>query len=247
MPRHSVLSKVTFLLSYFAIFLFAFPAEATCQSGNSRNLYYIRRQGNRCEGIKSSTGVGSGIELISFSTSNTATQIGAELLLRIRHDDRTAPQVKIESLRHSYLLDELVLTNNSEYSIFSLPTKVLKEIGISISELASVAYSPQGTLLPVILGSSSDTYRFVLNAPRYTRISSFEIRQGDVAIYTNQPRGRRPPGEISLSWNGKNSLGEYSSSGNYQLYIRAITERVDGSEDAQVISKTFYHDPDLLR
>ena len=84
-------------LCFLSTLFISLPSEAVCSPGNPSYNQYIRRQRNRCEGIKPQVGVGSGVRLVSFSTYNVAQQ-GSELSLRIPRISTTMPVARIESL-----------------------------------------------------------------------------------------------------------------------------------------------------
>jgi len=243
-------SKTLLGMLIFSSILFNLSPVSACPAGNLwSNNKYVRRQGNRCEGIKENTGVGTGLELLSFSIKNEVDYSAKnKILLRVPRSEKIAPEIRIESLSHAYLLDKIKFTPTKDYYEFYLPTKILGRVGIGIEDLTSVAYfeSSQRTLAPVIFDDAKKNYEIVLFSPGYFRILKFEIRTQGRSVYERNSRVRRAPGKISLIWDGRMDLGGIAPQGSYQLFVEAEIQKIDGTKERQVLSKDIYHSPSWM-
>ena len=85
-----------------------FIAQA-CPSGNLNSLNYIRRNNNRCEGIKQSIDIGGSVRLISLITRNI-NSLGYTLSLKIpQSSNKLKPEVSVRAINSRYQLDKITL------------------------------------------------------------------------------------------------------------------------------------------
>lgn len=206
--------KAKILLTSLVIFsLTPFSVDA-CPSGNPRSLAYIRRENNRCEGLKERTASGT-FALISFSTGNLNSYSDI-LNIRVPRTSNTRPTITVQSLSRNYRLDNLNIPSSTSGFTFALKTDVLKRANIPPKSLRATAYIIRDSsplYFPVILGQASGQYEFVVYSPERTTFPTFEIRRNGKAVYSN-PRPNPRQGEISLVWKYGNA-----PAGRYEFYI----------------------------
>lgn len=233
-------SKVL-LISLFIFSLSTLPAQA-CSSGNTQLTEYMRRDNNRCEGIHPRD-VASGLRLISFTTRNISTY-PSRLTLQIPNLDNSTPEVTVQSLGKSYLLDNLSLMPSQSRFTFSFDSYVLNKEQIppaSLRALASVNLNSLLVYLPVTIGQSSGQYQFVFYTPNRAKFSTIQILHNGKVVYSN-PRNNFQRGEVVFTWNGRNA-----PAGRYELYIVADQEQTGRPPEEFEQSFTFEHSPNWLK
>ncbi len=192
----------------------ALPARA-CPKGNPDSLAYIRRDNNRCEGVQPRNATDT-FSLISFSTG-TPSDYGDRLTIRVP-GTRVRPELEVQSFSRNYRLDRVASRFNGSGSfLFALNTRVLQRAEISPGSLRATAYINEGAriYLPVVLGSPSERYEFVVNNPRQRAFPTFEIRGSDGRVVKASPRKVAQRRQVYFTWvYGKAPAGEY------QLHIK---------------------------
>ena len=207
-------------------------ATQACPTGNSSTLAYIRRNDNRCEGLRDRE-ISSFFELISFSTNSLSEDYPTTLNIRVPGTGRTRPAIVVQSFTRNYRLDNLSSAQTTSGYTFSLNTNILKKAKVSTDSLRATAYITRDSspvFFPVILGSSSNSYEFVINSHQRVAFPTFEIRRNNKAVYSS-PRPNPRSGHIRLNWAYGNA-----PAGSYQLYL------VDENGSSRTFS--FEHNPD---
>lgn len=207
-------------------------AAQACPIGNPNSLAYIRRDENRCEGLRDRN-ISSGFELISFATTNLGDAYPSSLMIRVPGTGNTRPAIVVQSFEKNYRLDNLNSAQSNGSYAFALNTTVLERAKIPTRSLRATAYITRNSspvYFPVVLGGSSGSYEFVIFSPERTTFPTFEIRHNGQAVYKN-PRTTPQEGFVRLSWSYGNS-----PTGSYELYI------VDG--EGQRRSFRFEHNAD---
>lgn len=191
-------------------------AAYACGTGNPNSLAYIRRDGNRCEGISDRpVSTSDTFDLVSFSTTNL-TAYPSTLAIRVPDIGITPPRLIIQSYHRNYRLDNLTIPQGRNGINFSLPTRVLQNTGVPIASLlatASINLDGQATYLPVILGQASGRYVFVIKSPRRISFPTIEIRHSGSVVFRNSIT-TPTTGQIPISWAYGNT-----PAGVYELYI----------------------------
>ena len=234
-----VIMKYKFLLtSLFLFSLSTLPAQA-CPSGNPRTTAYIRRDNNRCEGIQKSRNVTSGIKLISIVTRGI-TNYPDLFTLKIPRVGNSNPEIKVQSLRKNYLLDQLSLQPRRDSFIFKLKSHVLKKAKVPPKSLRALA-EVNSVYLPVTIGRTSGKYEFVFYSSYRSKFSTFEILRNGKVVHRNPPKSARK-GEIIFTWNGKKA-----PRGRYQIHVVAEQERI--GRPAEKFRRRYYfeHNPNWLK
>lgn len=246
------------LTSLLILTLGTISAEAACPPGNPRSNRYLRRDGNRCEGIvrqlpgESNTGP---LRIISFTIVNQNANNRLDniptLPIRINYlNPISTPEITIQDLQTKYLLDELDFSPNSVS--FDLPTDVLKRIPVNPDNLRSLAnYFDEGSSpiwIPIILGNSSgNEYKFVLFTQYRASFPQLEIQAPNGRIVYQNPRPHfSPSGEVFFTWDGHDENGNQEPAGRYILHVSAVQEQEEAEENI-TISIPFEHDPQWLK
>jgi hypothetical protein len=219
------------------------PAQA-CPSGNPRSPDYIRRDNNRCEGIRRETVSGS-FRLISLTTRGIDSLGNTLSLLVPRISGGSPPDVSVRSLGKNYQLDDLSLAANSSGFTFRWPTNVLNQEEVpvnSLRALASVNLGSQLLYVPVILGQPSGQYEIVLYSPSRVQFRTFEIRRNRQVVFSSPRNHLQPPGEVVFTWDGRNA-----PAGRYELHIVAEVEQRGRPPQRIDRSIIFEHNPSWLR
>ncbi|NER26919.1 MAG: hypothetical protein F6J89_04625 [Symploca sp. SIO1C4] len=212
-------------------------AQGLCPpQGNPRSFAYMRRDNNRCEGIKERdiTSIDA-LSLISFSTNNLTNSYPNNLNIRVPGTGNTRPNIKIQSFPTSYRLDQLESSPRESEFTFLLDTNILKKVPIPIGTLratANITRNSSPVYFPVILGQPSGRYEFVVYSPQSNTFPTFEIRRNEQVIWS-EPLKIPRSGHISFSWEYGNA-----TAGTYELYI------VDGNGKPRTFR--FEHNPDWL-
>lgn len=211
--------KIAFTLTAL-LFLSFIPLSAqACPPGHPQSLAYIRRDDNRCEGVQP-TEVSAALNFTSFTTHSLSNEYPDILSLFVPGTGNSKPEITLQSLVRNYLLDSLTnLTPKGTGYQFNLDTKpVLQKAKVPLTSLRATAYitrNSQPIYYPVILGSPSGKYTFVLYAPQRTRFPILEIRRNGKTLFSN-PRQNPTRGEVILTWDYRNT-----PPGQYELYIIA--------------------------
>jgi hypothetical protein len=221
------------LISLFMLSLTPLAAQA-CPSGNPQSLAYIRRDNNRCEGLRDRN-ASDAFGLLSFSTSALSSYPDA-LTIRVPGTSNTPPTITLQSFFRNYLLDSINPNFNKSGYTFALNTRtVLQSATVPLTSLRALAYINRDSnpvYFPVILGSPGRQYQFVLNLPQRTTLPKLEIRRNGQAIF-KKPQNDPQDGEFSFNWSYGNA-----TAGTYELYIE------DG--EGQHRTFRFQHNPDWL-
>jgi len=228
--------------SVIALTLSQMPALA-CPEGNLRSTAYIRRENNRCEGIKPQPVSGNSLRLISLATRNIPSY-QAEISMKIPGiNGGGKPEVKVQSLEKNYQLDNPSLNENSGFYTLLWDSYVLKREDVpsnSLRALASVNFGSQVVYVPVILEQSSGQYEFVFYSPSRVKFPIFRILRNGKEVYSN-PRKIAQTNEMIFTWDGRNA-----PAGRYELQIEAEIEP-RGKPTEKINRKiVFEHNPNWL-
>jgi hypothetical protein len=230
-----------FFTSLFILSLSTLPAQA-CPSGNPKSTGYIRRDDNRCEGIKPRNS-DRGLRLISFATIGINNYPNT-LTLKIPSIANTTPNVSVQSLGKNYVLDNVSLTSNKSLFTFSWNPFILNQAQIlptSLRALADVNLGSQVVYVPVILERASGQYQFVFYSSNRAKFPTFQIRQNGKVVHT-QPRNNFQRGEVVFNWDGRKM-----TAGRYELYIIAEQEQIGRPPEKITRRIAFEHNPSWLR
>jgi hypothetical protein len=230
-----------FFTSLFIVSLSTLPAQA-CPSGDPKSIVYIRRDDNRCEGIKPRNS-DRGLRLISFATIGINNYPNT-LTLKIPSIANAKPNVRVQSLGKNYILDNVSLTSNNSLFTFSWNPFVLNKEDIrpnSLRALADVNLDAEVVYVPVILQRTSGQYQFVFYTPSRAKFTTVQIRRNGKVIHSN-PRNNLQGGEVAFNWDGKKSLA-----GRYELYIIAEQEQIGRPPEKITKQIAFQHNPNWLR
>ncbi|NJR52181.1 MAG: hypothetical protein HC780_24040 [Leptolyngbyaceae cyanobacterium CSU_1_3] len=192
------------------------PAQAACPTGNPTTLSYIRRDNNRCEGLRDRRDASGSLSLVSFATSSLSNLSDP---LTIRVAGSANPTLEVQEFSRNYRLDAVRMNPSGNGATFSLNPKILRNAGITTpNSLLAIAYvirNASPIYYPTILGNASGTYTFVLFAPKPTAFRKIQIRRsGDSKTYLNQSLRQSREGEIPLQWNYSNA-----PAGDYELFV----------------------------
>ncbi len=231
-----ILAKV--LTSLFLFSLIALPAQACPTGGNPQNIAYMRRDNNRCEGIKSRDAAG-GINLISIVTRGI-TSYPNFLSLQIPRLSNTNPEIKVQSLSKNYLLDQFSLRPRRNRFTFKFKSHVLKKANVPPKSLRALA-EVNAVYLPVTIGRTSGKYEFVFYSSRRSKFSTFEILRNGKVVHSS-PRKYARRGETIFTWNGKQA-----PRGRYQIHVIAEQEII--GRPAEKFRRRYYfqHNPNWLK
>jgi flagellar basal-body rod modification protein FlgD len=215
-----------------------------CPSGDPTSINYIRRDNNRCEGIKRQTVSGS-LSLISFTSRNIG-DYGDTLTLEIpRLPDLSnqPPRVRVQAMRDRYLLNDIEVQPHSDRYQFSWSTYVLRNADISPSALraiASLTHHSQPVYVPVILGQASGQYEFVFFTASHAKFPKLAIVRNGRTLHSQSIRTRRS-GEVRFTWNPGNA-----PAGRYELHVVAEIEPFGSPPEKVTRRIAFQHNPDWL-
>ncbi len=233
--------KYTAFFTSLFIFGLSIPAQA-CPSGDPKSTVYIRRDDNRCEGIKQRNS-DRGLRLISFATIGIKSYPNT-LTLKIPSIANAKPDVRVQSLGKNYILDDVSLTSNNSLFIFSWNPFVLNQAQIlptSLRALADVNLDSQVVYVPVILERTSGQYQFVFYTPSRAKFTTVQIRRNGKVIHTS-PRNNFQGGEVVFNWDGRNI-----PAGRYELYVIAEQEQIGRPPEKITRQIAFEHNPNWLR
>lgn len=210
------------------------PAQA-CDSGNPQSIDYIKRDNNRCEGIKNRRVTG-GVNLISFAT-RSIPQLGSTLKLAVPQVYRETPEITVRSMVKDYQLDSISPQKVPQFYIFTWATQVINSAGVPKDSLRATAFNPSNRVyLPVILGKTSGKYEFILYSSKPAKINSFKILLNNKVVHTSSPK-ISTGGEIVFIWDAKTA-----TAGNYQLLYEVETGGRKFSK-----KESFQHNPKWLK
>ena len=209
-----------------------------CQNGHPDSLAYIRRDNNRCEGLKDGQDVSLSFRLTSL-VSRSLNSYPDTLTVKIPAPNNSKPNLVIQSFFRNYRLDEIKLEPNF---IFNLPTAILQKAKIPLNKLRALAYITQKServYYPVILGTPSPQYEFVIYSPERVVFTNLEVRQnGKVIPGSQSPRPNPIQGEVVYTWNPANA----PENGRYELYVQA-----KGENQTRAYSYYFEHQNNWLK
>lgn len=209
-----------------------------CQTGHPDSLAYIRRDNNRCEGLKDGQDVSLSFRLTSL-VSRSLNSYPSTLTVKIPAPNNSKPNLVIQSFFRNYRLDEIKLEPNF---IFNLPTAILQKAKIPLNKLRALAYitqKSQNVYYPVILGTPSHQYEFVIYSPERVVFTNLEVRQnGKVIPGSPSPRPNPIQGEVIYTWNPANA----PVNGRYELYVQA-----KGENQTRAYSYYFEHQNNWLK
>ena len=209
-----------------------------CQNGHPDSLAYIRRDNNRCEGLKDGQDVSLSFRLTSL-VSRSLNSYPDTLTVKIPAPNNSKPNLVIQSFFRNYRLDEIKLEPNF---IFNLPTAILQKAKIPLNKLRALAYiteKSQNVYFPVILGTPSPQYEFVIYSPERVIFTNLEVRHnGKVIPGSPSPRPNPIQGEVTYTWNPANA----PENGRYELYVQA-----KGENQTRAYSYYFEHHNNWLK
>ena len=209
-----------------------------CQNGHPDSLAYIRRDNNRCEGLKDGQDVSLSFRLTSL-VSRSLNSYPSTLTVKIPAPNNSKPNLVIQSFFRNYRLDEIKLEPNF---IFNLPTAILQKAKIPLNKLRALAYITQKServYYPVILGTPSPQYEFVIYSPERVIFTNLEVRRnGKVIPGSPSPRPNPIQGEVTYTWNPANA----PENGRYELYVQA-----KGENQTRAYSYYFEHHNNWLK
>ena len=209
-----------------------------CQNGHPDSLAYIRRDNNRCEGLKDGQDVSLSFRLTSL-VSRSLNSYPSTLTVKIPAPNNSKPNLVIQSFFRNYRLDEIKLEPNF---IFNLPTAILQKAKIPLNKLRALAYITQKServYYPVILGTPSPQYEFVIYSPERVIFTNLEVRHnGKVIPGSPSPRPNPIQGEVTYTWNPANA----PENGRYELYVQA-----KGENQTRAYSYYFEHHNNWLK
>lgn len=229
------------LLTCLLIFSFSpLTAEACPTEGNPESLAYMRRDNNRCEGIKP-VDAGGNFNLISFVTRRISS-FTDNLSLLVPRISNTTPNISVRSLGKNYQLDNISLVSGQTNFTFNWSTRILKAANIPANSLRALASVGSPVIyVPVILGQPSGQYEIVFYSSQTAKFTTFEITRNSQVIYRN-PRNTPQRGEVVFNWDGRNA-----PAGRYQLRVVAELEQYGRPPEPVNRQITFEHNPNWLR
>jgi flagellar basal-body rod modification protein FlgD len=182
--------KIKTIAAILIIWNLSFLNAQACSPGNPNLVKYIRRDNNRCEGIKERTDISGSLRLVSLTTSNIKN-LNDSLTLEIpRLTNNLEPEVVVRAINYRYQLDKLTLISQSNAYNFSWSTYVLKKANIPINSLRATAIiGPQSVYIPVVIGQPTNHYELVFFTNRPARFLNLEIRHNGKAL--SSPRFKK--------------------------------------------------------
>ena len=214
---------------------------SSCPTGHPDSLHYIRRDNNRCEGLKDGQDVSLSFRLTSL-VSRSLNSYPDTLTVKIPAPNNSTPNLVIQSYFRNYRLDEIKLVKSASNFIFNLPTTILQKAKIPLNKLRALAYiteKSQNVYFPVILGTPSPQYEFVIYSPERVIFTNLEVRQnGKVIPGSQSPRPNPIQGEVVYTWNPAKA----PENGRYELYVQA-----KGENQNRAYSYYFEHQNNWLK
>ncbi|ARV63105.1 hypothetical protein BZZ01_18855 [Nostocales cyanobacterium HT-58-2] len=221
-----------------SVFLLSFsPLVAqACPQGNPQSLAYILREDNRCEGLLPRQASTTGFDLISLSTGKAIDgNYPATLSIRVPITGNTPPEYfEIQSSYKNYLLNKVTFSPGAKGFTFPLKTTILQKAEIPSKSLEALAFFKRNGKpihIPVILGTVSDKYDFILYSSERRSFPTVEIRSNGRTF--KLPPQKIPKKYIYFTWSYQNA-----PPGIYELYL------VD--DQNQPRSFWFQHNPSLF-
>ncbi len=187
-------------------------AQATCPSGNPNSLNYVRRDNNRCEGLRDRRDASGSLSLVSFVTSSLSSLADP---LNIRVAGSTNPTLEVQEFSRNYRLDDVKMKPSGNGATFPLDPKILRSAGITTPDsLLAIAFVLRGSspiYFPTILGKPSGSYTFVLFAPKPTAFKKIQIlKVGSSKPLLNTSLSQMLEGQIPVDWRyGNAPAGDY--------------------------------------
>jgi hypothetical protein len=219
--------------------LAAWPLAAqACPTSNDPNstFKYIRRDGDRCEGLIDPPASNSS-DLVSLSSGFSQLNGYPNILnIRIPSSGSIYPTIEIQSNQRNYRLDKLIAKPSAKGFIFGLNTRILNQKNISPSSLQARAFTlgngSTQVFIPVILDRPTGQYEFIVKSNRRVTFPTFEIRRNYKLVFRRP--SQLPDYTHKLIW-------KYSSADQQGIYQLRIQD--DGGTFR---SYTFEHNPNLL-
>ena len=210
-PIHRVFGIIPLLFP-----LVPLSALAVCPAGDPNAFSYIRRDNNRCEGLRDRQDASGSLSLVSFVTTNLSA-IGESLTIRVAGNPN--PNLEIQEFSRNYRLDDVQMQRDNRSASFPLNTRILQKAGITqpirLRAIAYVLHNSSPVYYPTILGHASDSYTFVLYAPKPTAFKTIQIRQiGNPKPFVKYTLSQPREGQIPFPWKYGNA-----PAGDYELYL----------------------------
>lgn len=239
--------KIKILIVSLIIWNLSYLKAQACSPGNSNSLDYIRRDGNRCEGIIKRHEMTGSLELVSLASRGVNT-LSNTLTIKIpKTNNSSVPSVIIQTIKTPiYKLDKLNLIPTQESYNFSLPTQVIKnqKDPIDFNKLRAIARTPPNSPVvytPVIIGQPTDAYEIVFYTSGRVRFRTVKI-VGNGKTFPLKLRDTFQKGEILFTWDGRSA-----SAGRYRLDYEADIEQGNIRPERIKRSIAFEHNPKWLR
>lgn len=210
------MKKLTWFAMGLLLLGFQPVAAETCPSGHPGALAYIRRDGNRCEGLLDHHKISGRFDLIGFYTSTLTREYPNTITIQVPGMGSTNPNVEVQSFYRNYRLDKLQLRSKTGEARFPLDTEILRKASVPPYTLRALAYAVVGssrTYFPVILEKPAAQYQFVLYSPQRQEFPTLEIRRNGQVLYSN-PRRIPKQGQIFFTWEYGNA-----PAGTYELHV----------------------------
>ncbi len=225
--------------------------QERCKPGNPAIRGYMERPNDRrCEGTNAFRKSG-GPDLVSFSTGQLQPS-NQQLTLQVpKLKNLPTPRVIVRSYVKYYQLIPLGFPRSTD-SLFGFQWSTSDVIGpeqIPYSSLMATAFTRdrnRTVYLPVIFNQPSDRqYRFVLSSERPFIMKAFEIRDSQDKVVHRKSARTYDPGEVTLTWDGRDNSGKSAAPGRYRLRIQ--TELQQPPEAIPPVSVAFEHNPEWLK
>jgi hypothetical protein len=242
-----MISTKAFVASILALIFSPLTAASACPKGEPNSTDYIRRENNRCEGIKADPVSGNSLSFISIST-HKLNSYGDKLTIDVPQiAGGGQPQVIVKSLGddYHYQLDDFQLSKSTTRFRFNWSSYVLQTKKIpsgSLRGLASYSSSSQSIYVPVIFGGSSNNYEFTFYSQSRVKFTIFKIISPDGKIVYSTNQVNYQDGETTFVWDGSNV-----PAGRYTIDYIANIERKDQPSDRIPGRIVFAHDPNWLK
>jgi hypothetical protein len=244
-----MISTQVIISNIFILGLSSQLAAFACPGGkSSTSIDYIRRDNNRCEGIKPiQIDGGASLNFISIATrklDSYGKNISIEVP-RISGDKQPVVLVRSFSDDYRYQLDEFSLSKINERFGFSWSTYVLKTKEIppdSLRGLAKYDIGSQPVYVPIIIGQKSNNYEFVFYSQSRVKFNVFKIiaPDGKQVYSTNRPNPKS--GETIFNWDGSKA-----PPGRYELQYVAVIEAKNQPGERITARYIFEHNPNWLQ
>jgi hypothetical protein len=244
-----MISPKVFISSIFILGLSSQMAALACPDGKSpTSIDYIRRDNNRCEGIKSiPIDGGASLQFTSLGTRKLESY-GKNISIEVpQFSGGQQPNVSIKSFSddYSYQLDNFSLSKIKERFRFSWSSYVLKTKEIppnSLRGLARYDVGAQAVYVPVIIGQKSNNYEFVFYSQSWVKFNSFKIiaPDGKQVYSTNRPNPQS--GETIFTWDSSKA-----PAGRYELQYVAVIEAKNQPGERIPARYIFEHNPNWLQ